>query len=123
MILYDIRDNNCIQPCRSFTIRGEIISVKREVRHTEMQVAVFNYQEIDNKPDIFTVYFREHTKKVVDSCAMSGYHAIVTGDILIRNGALFLEGKVIELFKSMEFAKEGKAKFVDPKEANYDRAF
>jgi hypothetical protein len=123
MSLYDIKDNNNFQPCRYFALRGEVVLIGKEVNITTIKLSVFNYQDIGGEMDIFTVYFRESAKRAVDKMVVPHVILSVMGDMIMKDGKVFLDGKTVEVFKVAELVTEGKSKFVDPKEANYDRAF
>ena len=45
------------------------------------------------------------------------------GDIIVKDSKIFFDGKIIEFYKETGLITEENAKYVDPKEANYDRAF
>ena len=123
MSLYDIRDNNYIQPNRFFSIRGEVVLVEREVKFSKVVLSVFSYNNIDGNKDDFTLYFKGQTKKVVDKMLKYGQHCIVMGDIVAKDGKIFLDGKIIEIFKDAPFVTEDNVKMVSPDSTNYERAF
>lgn len=123
MSLYDIKDNNVIQPNRFFSLHGQVIYIEKEVKFTKIVLAVFDYNKIDSKPDEITVHFKLPAKRVVDMMIQPHSFVIVMGDIVVKDGKTFFDGKVIEMYKGTELIKEDNVRYVDPKEANYDRAF
>ncbi len=123
MSLYDIRDNNYIQPNRFFSIRGKVELVEREVKFTKVVLSVFSYLNIDGKSDEFTVFFKGQTKKVVDKMLKYGQSCLVMGDLINKDGKLFLDGKLIEVFKSADLVTEDNARMVSPGDVSYDKAF
>jgi len=120
MSLYDIRDNNYIQPNRFFSIRGGVEVVEREVKFTKVVLSVFSYLNIEGKKDEFTVFFKGQTKKIVDKMLKHGQHCLIMGDIVVKDGKIFLDGKIIEIFKSGDYVTEDNARLVNPDEVNYD---
>jgi hypothetical protein len=120
MSLYDIRDNNYIQPNRFFSIRGGVEVVEREVKFTKVILSVFSYNNIEGKRDEFVIYFKGQTKKIVDKMLKHGQHCLIMGDLVMKNGNIFLDGKIIEIFKSGDYVTEDNARLVDPSEVNYD---
>lgn len=123
MSLYDIRDNNYIQPNRFFSIRGGVEVVEREVKFTKVVISVFSYLNIEGKKDEFTVFFKGQTKKIVDKMLKHGQHCLIMGDIVIKDGKIFLDGKIVEIFKSAEYVTENNTRMVSPEDVGYDKAF
>jgi hypothetical protein len=123
MSIYDIRDNNVIQPNRMFSIHGEVAFIDKEVQYTKLILNVFNYDHANKKPDQLTVHFKLPAKKVVDMMVKLHSFVIVMGDIIVKDSKIFFDGKIIEFYKETGLITEENAKYVDPKEANYDRAF
>lgn len=123
MSLYDIRDNNYIQPNRFFSIRGGVEVVEREVKFTKVMLSVFSYNNIEGKRDDFVIYFKGQTKKIVDKMLKHGQHCLIMGDIVVKDGKIFLDGKIIEIFKSGDYVTEDNVRIVDAKQTNYDNAF
>jgi hypothetical protein len=123
MSLYEIRDNNYLQPNRFFSIRGTVKYIEREVKYTKLILLVFSYYNIDGKPDEITVHFKGETKKTVDNIVYVPCSVSVMGDIIIKENKIFFDGKIIEVFKRVDFVTEDNAELVDPNETNYDKAF
>jgi hypothetical protein len=124
MSLYDIRDNNYIQPNRFFSIRGQVVMVEREVKFTKVFLSVFSYNHIDSvSKDKILVYFKGQTKKIVDKMLKHDQHCGIMGDIVMKDDKIFLDGKIIEIFKSADLVTEDNARMVNPSEVNYDKAF
>ena len=124
MSLYDIRDNNYIQPNRFFSIRGNVELVEREVKFTKVFLSVFSYNHIDStSKDRILVYFKGQTKKIVDKMLKYGQSCVVMGDLVMKDDKIFLDGKIIEIFKSADLVTEDNARMVDVKDVNYDKAF
>ena len=123
MSLYDIRDNNYLQPNRFFSIRGNVEIVEREVKFTKVVLSVFNYSNIDGDKDSITVFFKGQAKKVVDKMLKYGQHCLVMGDLVIKDGKIFLDGKIVEIFKSAEYVTENNARMVSPEDVGYEKAF
>ena len=124
MSLYDIRDNNYIQPNRFFSIRGSVQLIEREVKFTKIVLTVYSYNHIDSTPnDKITIFFKGQTKKIVDKMLKHDQHCLVMGDIIVKDEKVFLDGIIIEIFKSAELVTEDNARLVDPSEVNYDKAF
>ena len=124
MIQYETRDNNYMQPNRYFCFRGHIVFFEKEAQWSRIKIAVFNYNDIGGKPDEFTVHFRGGTKKIIDNYVQVHKQPIlVMGDIIIKADKVFFDGKIIELYKSMELMSEQNAVKVDSSKTNYERAF
>jgi len=123
MSLYDIRENNYLQPNRYFSLKGEIVYVEKEINYTKIIVMVLNYNDLKGKQDRITVHFRGTTKKVVDGMIALHQHIFVMGDILTKDGKLGLDGKIIELYKTTDHVIDDNTKVVDPKDVNYDAAY
>lgn len=123
MSLYDIKENNVIQPNRSFTLHGEVIYIEKEVKYTKIILNVFDYNKIGGKPDEITVHFKLPAKRVVDMMMEPHNFVIVMGDIVIKEGKVFFDGKVVEIYKYTGLITFDNVRYVDPSEAGKDRAF
>jgi len=123
MNILDIRGNNNLQPNRTFTIRGTVKSIEREVKYTKIVLQVFNYYRLDGFLDEFSVHFKGAVKKLVDGVVEPHNELLVIGDIILSEGKIFFDGKIIEVYKSLDYIIENKSKFVDPKSVNYDASF
>ena len=123
MSLYDIRDNNYLQPQRFFSIRGKAKIVEREAKWTKVTLEVFSYLAIEGKPDELIVHFRGQTKRIIDNMVKTGQYLLVMGDIIMKAEKVYLDGKIVELYKDMQLISEDNAKIVSPNDTNYENAF
>lgn len=121
-LLSEIRDNNYIQPNRFFTIRGEVRYIEKETEYTKVILSVFSYYNQET-PDEIVIYFKGNPKKIADKAIRPKYNVLVMGDIIINNDVIFFNGKMIEVFKIMQYATELNTKSVDIKDINYDSAY
>ena len=121
-LLSEIRDNNYIQPNRCFTIRGEVRYIEKETEYTKVILSVFSYYNQET-PDEIVIYFKGNPKKIADKAIRPKYNVLVMGDIIINNDVIFFNGKMIEVFKIMQYATELNTKSVDIKDINYDSAY
>ena len=123
MNILDIRGNNNLQPNRTFNIRGEVKMIEREAKFTRIKLLVFNYYHIDGFLDEITIHFKGGAKRLVDSVVEPHNTLLVIGDIILSNGNIFFDGKIIEVYKTVDYIIENKTRFVDPGQVNYDASY
>lgn len=118
-----MRTETCFQPNRMFIIRGKIVGINTELKFTRVILSVHNYFSPNWKPDELTVYFKGESKRDADTMIFIGHTISVTGDIVVKNGNIFFNGKVIEAFKTAELVQVPKVKYIEPDDISYDGAF
>lgn len=121
-LLSDIRDNNYMQPNRSFTLRGDVRFIQKETEYTKVILSVFNYYKQES-PDDIVIYFKGNPKKIADKAIRPKCHLLVIGDIVLNKEVIFFNGKIIEVFKTCLYSTDINAKSVDIKDINYDGAY
>lgn len=122
-ILSDIRDNNVIQPNRMFSFRGDVAYIERETEFTKILLNVFSYDHIGEKPDEIVIFFKGSPKKLADRYIEPFSNVLVMGDIVMNNGAIFFNGKVVEIFKEAKYATDNNRSIVGSRDANYNTAY
>ena len=111
------------QPNRFFIVRGLVIGLNVELYYTKVVLSVLNYLDKDFKSDEITVYFKDEAKREADKMIDMKKSVSVIGDIVVKDGAIFLNGKIIEVFNTMEMAKAPKTKYIRPEDIGYESAF
>lgn len=122
MSIADIRTNNYIQPNRMFQISGDVRSIEREPKITKVVLNVFSYFR-DGRTDQITVWFKGVTKQIVDNMVAPHIAMHVMGDIVVKDGQIFFDGKIIEIYKGFEIPIFNSVKSVKPDEVNYNPSF
>lgn len=122
-LLSEIRDNNYIQPNRQFNIRGDVKFIERETKFTKIVLSVFDYYYTNGQPDEITIWFKGNPKRIADKAIQPKCTVSIMGDIVIKDKNLFFSGKIIEVFKPVEYITNGNTKNVDPNSVNYDKAW
>lgn len=122
MSIADIRTNNYIQPNRMFQISGDVRSIEREPKITKVVLNVFSYFR-DGRTDQITVWFKGVTKQIVDNMVAPHIAMHVMGDIVVKDGQIFFDGKIIEIYKGFEIPIFNNVKSVKPDEVNYNPSF
>lgn len=122
MSIADIRTNNYIQPNRMFQISGDVRSIEREPKITKVVLNVISYFR-DGRTDQITIWFKGVTKQIVDNMVAPHIAMHVMGDIVVKDGQIFFDGKIIEIYKGFEIPIFNNVKKVGADETNYKPSF